>query len=220
MEDLIQHLWLNNREEIVSNSIKNCHVGGLDSIMLLKSPGKSIRLYVAKEGSELHNEFFILSNLPLAFHPHHCNLTIKVIKGELTNIEIAEHAREKSILFNKYEFSSEISGNGLGFKQAGQTYFSGIRTNIMREGDVEFMRANQIHTVFIDKHRQEEGDADVAWLVFEGMEDKDYKSVCYSKAKDLHLLKKQEWMYNKMEDEEVESILENLNLINPKIEIY
>lgn len=69
MNSLIKHLWENNRKEIISKSIKNCHVKGLHSIMLLQSKNKTIRMYISDYNSELVNEngFWDLKSFKLAF---------------------------------------------------------------------------------------------------------------------------------------------------------
>lgn len=180
MKTLIKHLLRNNSEEILAKSFFNCHCIGLHSIMLLESPGKTIRLYIAAEGNHLHLN--LEKNQPLAFHPHHCDLTFEVIKGTLFNWiikpEDSELALSDELLFgikSKYYYKSHIT--------TGTTEFMLCKGNDpvvtksftkLNVGDTVFMDATDIHTVVTRK------DELTAWLVYEGKEDKDYIPYCWS----------------------------------------
>lgn len=79
MKELIKHLVNNHLDTIVEKSFLNCHVMGLHSIMLLESPEKTIRLFVSDGNSKLRKnteENILKGKQTLAFHPHHCNITL------------------------------------------------------------------------------------------------------------------------------------------------
>src|SRR6478752_10393471 len=95
MKHLISHLIKNYLEEIVNKSLLHCHCKGLHSIMLLESPGKTIRLFISTPQSEMYKNLpetfnyekatgeslFHSKKMSIAFHPHHCNVTLHVING-------------------------------------------------------------------------------------------------------------------------------------------
>jgi len=178
MKALILHLLENNIDQILSRSLRNCHIMGLDSIMLLETPGKTIRLYYAHQGHELHRNFpgIIEHNQSLSFHAHHCNLTLEVVKGHLMNwtVEIDSEKPTDQLTF-KYKYNSEITNGKIGFVKFPElTHLSTVRMNSMNVGDYELMNAHAIHTVAADSRY------DSAWLVYEGEEDPNYESLSFS----------------------------------------
>ena len=110
MKTLIKHLLENNLEEILSKSLLHCHCLGVHSIILLNSTAKTIRLYVAEKGNELYRNqpSRVSSGLPMAvsFHPHHCNLTIHVVKGILLNWIVKES--EIGFEIDKYLYQNQF----------------------------------------------------------------------------------------------------------------
>lgn len=215
MKEYIQLLWKNHRKSIVSNSITNCHVRGLHSIMLLDVPEKRIRLYYLEPGSEISNldPIDIVNGdkpLNLAFHPHHCELGLKMVKGKLINWTIQETDRVGGSYFNKYEYRSQITHGEIEFKLI-QKYVkvTTLDFNYMSSDSNSyiFMDANKIHTVFTQDQKEP-----VAWLVFEGKEDPNYQSVCYSN-KPLDNNEKDPVLYLPMFENEVLRILMDCNLI-------
>lgn len=176
MQHLIEHLIANNFEEILDRSLLNCHVHGLHSIMLLESPGKTIRLYITDSDHQM-------SQLgDLAYHPHHCNLTLHCILGTMQNVIIEpikfRDSRVSHIVLDRFEYQSKIKEDVGGFKLKGWNEFHEPVINYMMEGSVEFMKAEDIHTVIVP-----EGEV-AAWFVYEGMEDKEYQPNAWSN-KDL-----------------------------------
>lgn len=172
MQHLVEHLIANNFEEILDRSLLNCHVHGLHSIMLLESPGKTIRLYITDSDHQM-------SQLgDLAFHPHHCNLTLHCILGTMENVTIEPLKRGSwiapELYLHRYRYQSKIKEGQGGFTFEGiDAFYSPVR-NYMMEGSVEFMKATDIHTVIVP-----EGEV-TAWFVYEGMEDPFYYSYSWS----------------------------------------
>lgn len=172
MKTLIRHFLENNSDDVLSKSLLNCHVKGLHSIMLLDSPGKTIRLYITDEDHELNHDA-----LNVGYHPHHCDLTLKVVHGTLTNIQVQESDFKRlNFSIDKYLYKSKISKGEMKFDHIGSVYLQHLETNILKMGSSLFMHASDIHTVSVDKGKK------CAWLVFEGKEDKNYVPYCYSNS--------------------------------------
>lgn len=183
MKNLIKHLLINNLEEIQKKSLLNCHCMGLHSIMLLESPGKTIRLYVADVGNELYKnyptEIYNNGTLSLGFHDHHCNLTLDVIKGELLNWTIIQSDRgfNEPGMLTKFKYQSAILNGSM---EIIDTYES-IRLCTKKierlpYGHSTHMLARDIHTVACYP------DQVTAWLVYEGLENNEYEPFIYHNA--------------------------------------
>lgn len=212
MKQLIKHLWENNREEILSRSLLNCHCKGLHSIMLSEAPGKTIRLYISIPDSDMYKNFpnpgEEVIDMSIAFHPHHCNLTLHCIKGELLNWELEEDlgGGDHALLLNKYRYHSQITeGNGY-FEMIGPSVLRSTRYHWLRRGYSTHLKAKDIHTVAVMK-----GEL-VAWLVYEGKEDPTYQSFCWSNSD----LTKQDLsdLYQKPTPDVVEDLLKLVGLLD------
>ena len=178
MKNLIKHLLENNFEEILSRSLLHCHAQGLHSIMLLEAPGKTIRLYVAVKGNDLHKNFyrnFKNNGMSIAFHPHHCNLTLHCIKGWFYNWEVTEGSIGECIETTKFLYKSKIKSGDTDFTKVQDN--AGLQTTnyrLMKEGDCVMMKANEIHTVACPS------DQVTSWIVFEGKENGKHVDYCWS----------------------------------------
>lgn len=208
MKGLIAHLLRENREQVLERSLLNCHVKGVHSIMLMEAPEKTIRLYYAEKDCDLwlNARFYLDSRQPLAFHPHHCNLTIECIKGTVFNWRVKTEKGLYSgdpIVVDKYKYNSEITHGKIGFSFIEETAIYGVDVDMLEVGDFVCMDANEIHTVYTLKNSV------AAWLVYEGKEDKQYESVCYSKNMELE---KNDFsgLYQKMDSDSLEIIINNL----------
>jgi hypothetical protein len=170
MRNLINHFFKNNSEEILKKSLKNCHVKGVHSIMLSEAPGKTIRLYIATEDHNLYKR----SGLQVAFHPHHCNITIDVISGSIDNWMIVLDDRG-DILLDKYLYRSKILEGGMSFELIEtDLFFETALIDTINKGESAFMKADQLHTINIKRGER------AAWFVYEGLEDVNYQPYCYS----------------------------------------
>lgn len=186
MKTLINHLVNNNFDEILAKSLLNCHVEGVHSIMLLNSPGKTIRMYIAVPGNDLEtptaNVFKPTPEMPLSIHPHHCNLTLQCITGILVNWQFKEtHDIEFGTKnYNKYFYSSKITGPEMKFEKLGQTRLLTEKRSILDPNESISMPASALHTVTTRP------GIFTAWLVFEGKEDPEYIPYCYSMHQNLN----------------------------------
>lgn len=166
MKELIKHLLANNYDEIKEKSIFNCHSVGLHSIMLLESPGKTIRLYIADSNHVLYRNFpenLGQERLSLSFHAHHCNLTLHCVYGKLLNWHVKGTAEQFGFQIDKYNYKSKIKDGELSFhKVDSRENLETVNYIFLNEGDSLQMSASDIHTVAVDKGRVS------AWLVYEG----------------------------------------------------
>jgi hypothetical protein len=182
MNPFVKHLWRNNRDEIVTKSRLNCHVKGLHSVMLLESPGKTVRLFVTTPDHVMHlNKPRVLQNdaepLSLGFHPHHCNLTLQCVKGVFTNWRVALTVPgTRSFTVPEYEYSSKLLGDKGGFVRRDRVRLGTVDVENLSAGDAVYLRADELHTVYVP-----EGLVS-AWLVFEGEENGNHSSSTYSNA--------------------------------------
>lgn len=210
MKELIKHLWENNKQEIVSKSLLNCHCFGVHSIMLLESPGKTIRLYVSMHDNGLWKNFPREVNtqyMSVGFHPHHCNLTLHCIKGVLLNWVVEESGDPSSLryAFTKYKYKSQISDGEMAFEPLGMSYLKTVQERHIFQGESVSMNASEIHTVACYSNVLS------AWLVYEGTEDPNYQPFCWSNA-DLNNIKNDD-LYKKPTEQDVEELLILLELI-------
>lgn len=184
MKNLIKHLLVNNLEEIQKKSLLNCHCMGLHSIMLLESPGKTIRLYVADIGNELYKNYpAVIHNkgiLSLGFHEHHCNITLDVIKGELLNWRIIqdEHRFDDFPgMLTRFKYQSAILNGSMEIIDTCERFRFVTKTiERLPYGCSTHMNAKDIHTVACVP------DQVTAWLVYEGLENNEYEPFIYHNA--------------------------------------
>ncbi len=201
MKHLIQHLIGNNFDEIVLKSFLNCHAKGLHSIMLLDSPEKTIRLFVTDPDHELYKNNkadYHIHQMSVAFHAHHCNITIDVVKGCIANWIVSEG--KGGILADQFKYRSAITDEETNFELIEKK--CPLRTDeytFLNEGESAPMKANVLHTVYVPKGQV------AAWLVYEGKEDKEYESLAYSN----HDLTKQDFsnLYQRASTQEVLQLL-------------
>lgn len=189
MTNLIKHYLLNNLEEVLSKSLMNCHCIGLHSIMLSDVPGRRIRLFIADDNHEMwKNHFTEDEPMSVGFHAHHCDLTLDVIYGEITNWVISEVLIERDKfrqplaldpgLLNAYRYTSAITTGEMEIQEVGVSFaFKCEKYITYAQYGAAFMKANEIHTVYV------EADKIAAWMVYEGKEDPDYIPYIYSTSK-------------------------------------
>lgn len=172
MRSLIKHLWQQNHEEIIKNSLGSCHAEGLYSILFHKSPGFCIRAFIAAE--RYHT---LWKNAPdcienwqsIAFHPHHCDLTLIPIFGPVWNWVITD-GHDRTI--QQFRYNSTLDGETTKFSPEGYKTFR-TKSYERLDGPTK-MAASDIHTVFVpSEHR-------AAWFVLEGKEDLGYIPLSWS----------------------------------------
>lgn len=186
MRALIEHLWRTNRAEIVAGSRRNCHVTGVHSVMLSHVPGRTIRFYLADWYHTLwQNTLVNGQRMSVAFHPHHCELTLHTVLGSFCNWSISEamqddrfrHSPQPAYQLSRYLFDSKLQGGKGDFTleetSVGLEHYGDDK---VKEGESLYLPAHRIHTVRVQKEER------AAWLVYEGAGDPDYRPICYSNA--------------------------------------
>lgn len=207
MEHYIEHLVRYNLDEIVEKSFLNCHAKGVHSIMIDDTPEKRIRIFYASAQHELYKNFLNDNKMSVAYHPHHCDITIEVIQGTIKNQSIIDHPHG-DISLTCYKYHSKITEGDCYFEEVGDNFKFKINTekNIeLHRGYGIFLSAQELHTIAIAKGKR------AAWFVYEGEEDPMYIPYCYSNTNpnDEDMTD----MYIKPTKEEVINILKELSLI-------
>lgn len=174
MKDLIKKYLNENPEVVLNKSLKDCHVKGLNSIMLHDVEGERVRLYYTKEHHELGN---LIENTHLAVHPHHCDLKLVCLVGNFMNSNwkiIKGDVHPTVTKWNIWRYKSKISSGDIMFEKIGQTHLESARSYYLTVGDEIKLKAKTLHRVWVAKGTVS------AWLVFEGKEDKKYEPLCYT----------------------------------------
>lgn len=179
MKEYIKHLLRESRVEITQKSLRHCHSPNLHSIMLVDKPEQRLRLFVTDVTHILWQNYRkpvvkLSTPLSIAFHPHHCNVTLHVLSGEITNWTVFPDFHQGELHFNRYLYDSKITGGGSGFKRCGDLPLAHNDEVTYRAGESVYMKANEIHTVGVPRGKH------AAWLVYEGREDPNYMPVCWS----------------------------------------
>lgn len=232
MKQLVKHLVDNHIEEITQKSFLNCHTKGLHSIMLLDVPEKRIRLFISEPNSEMSKntvENFV-DGVPLsiAFHSHHCDITIRSIFGVIKNWKVCEisseeqtgdnhlvrpkHVDSKISLIDdievfKYAYKSAILDGEMKFEKQCSAKLRTVSVVSLYPGISIPMKANEIHTVSTDKNRI------CAWFVYEGKENSNYEKVCFSNS-DPNISEFKNELYKKPTTEDVLGLLKMVHLLN------
>ncbi len=180
MKHLIRHLIDNHLDTIVAESLMHCHVHGLHSVMLLKSPERTIRMFITSDDHHLWMNYpseIGSKPLSLGFHPHHCNMTLHVVRGAIFNWVVSPARR--GFLMDRFIWDTPIGREefkgGFFIDQQGVIMDSVSQQRIF-EGEAVHMHASDIHTVAIQR-----GEV-TAWLVYEGREDPRYQPYAWSNA--------------------------------------
>ncbi len=149
-------------------------------------------------------EYYSDNSMSVAFHPHHCNLTLQCVKGRFLNWELKESSA--GIYIQKFKYQSKITKGKLKFKSEGYSYLATTDYRWVNEGDSISMPAHQIHTVAC------EYDKWSAWLVYEGTEDKNYSSSCWSNSNPNEQVF--ENLYLKPTKQQIVNLLQEVGLLN------
>ncbi len=174
--NLIKHFLDTRLDLMVSKSLINCHVKGVDSILFDDTPSARIRMFIARPEHELwKNNPNRAENWTAAYHPHHCGLTLQAVKGfSFINYlakEVQGHDYNTYDTF-KFEYQSKISKGDCAFKLLGEAPLAMLDIETV---DTQItLAANELHTVAVPKKIIS------AWTVYETKEDVDYKPICYS----------------------------------------
>ncbi len=173
MKRFIKHCLNDHFEDVMKWSVRNCHVEGLHSIVFSKTP--MIRLFFATKDHLLWKNTLDKNgkDMSVAFHPHHCDITLATELGMPFNWVVAEG---DSMEVSEFFYQSKLTGKTPSFEFLANKRLSTLRSTPI--GEMQEMKASTLHTIYVPK-----GD-EAAWWVFEGKENPDYCPVAYS-ADDL-----------------------------------
>lgn len=165
-----------------ASGIYNCHVKGVDSLVLEERKSQYVgmeRLFIASPGSPI-----VFSNagdrgdFTCMPHNHRANLSITVLRGQLTNVmyqPLSSNFFRKlnaAAFLHQYEFTSQIltGRTKLEYKKILQVEDLGNTT--YRVGDTFHLQASDVHTVI--------ASPDCIWHVDEGYLYQTLPVYCYS----------------------------------------
>lgn len=176
---LEHHLARARRGAIPSKAaIRHCHASGLHSVMLHDEAENRIRMFFADKDHQLAWDERGKTPMPLAVHSHHCDVTLVGIFGGAKTLHFQLGQADGGYAVTKCRFESAITGDGHGkLTSRGVTRHLWIHselTTVLQTGQHVAMPADALHTVTVPQ------GSDAAWLVFEGPEDPDYQSLCYT----------------------------------------
>ncbi len=190
MNALIAHFLANDRPAILQHSSQNCHVHGLHSIMLQEGYGFGMRLYVVTDDHMLwrnQRHGIPLTSMVSGFHPHHSNLTLHCIRGEIVNkraeILIGESYAEDDYTrkLRRYRFDKSVEDKDVetGFVLEGYDYVRSTKDVVLTAGAFVSMMSKEMHTIHVEQGQT------AAWFVYNGQPDSDYVPLLWSNA-ELH----------------------------------
>ena len=202
---LVDHLLKCNLKQILDRSLMHCHSRNLHSIMLLECPEKTIRMFVAEADHEMYRNCpWNKENQSLGFHPHHCDLTLSCVRGNIYNWVVEEQSSNNTPKFrvldiDEYRYNSQITAGKIGFNKIGRSKLESHSFNKIVTDAPVHMEAKKIHTVYVPA-----GET-AAWFALEGLEDPNYKNSCWSYAN----LEEENFdhLYKPMDEENLRRIL-------------
>ena len=206
MNQRLLRLLIESRKDFVlEKSCRDCHVWGVDSLVLDDSD-KMIRMYVARSNHELWKNYYKPTSV--AIHPHHCDLTLNHVYGGVFNISYIKSDKfnlasfRRSNNFKIWQYDSKLRNGKGSFEEKGYAHLYCSSYKKMNDGEKIQMNAYELHTMFVPEKEL------AAWIVEEGVEDKDYQPICYSNE-DLQNFNS-EGMYGKMDEAYLDELLEEL----------
>ena len=159
--NIVQHLAATARQEDLNQSLRNCHVLGLHSIVLRNFGGRLTRAFFTSSNHEMHLNLDPSLWLSLGIHNHLYNLDITTISGTPYNVSFEETEGDYNV--DQYTYQSKIAGGrGAAYNKAACLEMSGI-TLI----DKLHIPHEALHTVFVPRGQM------ACWLVQEGVKVKD-----------------------------------------------
>jgi len=147
-------------------NLLNCHSVGLHSFPVSFVDGLYKRIFYADTN---HNMW---KPIEVAIHPHHVDIKITVLEGELFNrlYEINKNGEQ----LGKFKWNSHILNGEGGFEYLGEEHIRLISNKSYKSGEEVIMKACELHTVSV-----EEGKV-CAWMVEESIPTCEYFPINYS----------------------------------------
>lgn len=165
-------------QEILKNSLINCHAVGLDSIVLKPAPNM-VRVFITRENHSLwRNNPDTGTLFSIGIHPHHCDVTMVPLTGGIANIVLGSGSPTHKL--HQFEYHSGITdrvgaqakASGSGFMYTGKDVRVCLKHQPLRYPTT--LMAKEMHSVYVPKGKR------AAWLICEGREWPDYQPVTLS----------------------------------------
>lgn len=183
--------------EIAKRSLINCHVIGLDSLVLDINPMR--RVFVTTKDHTLwkNTEGFVFT---VGYHPHHCDLKFTTLMGKPLNVTPETVKGDGD--WRPYMWESPIKGEAGKFVPVNGAERKIYPLFSLLNG--KEMSSTDWHTVYVAK-----GEI-AAWEVLEGKEDSTFRPICMSN--DNLRLWNPASLYKPMNEDTVREYIKWLNL--------
>lgn len=174
------HLALRHDRGQFERSVRNCHVPGLDSIVLFDGDEGMVRFYLAHGGQ--HGIGRLIGDdghFTVGIHNHKYEIAKLPLTGRIYNVR-TKVVSSSDFRLHEYGFKSALRGGGMELTDPVERPMEPVRYDRMKPGDYVVMQPEDLHTVTVAD------TGDVAWLVIEGP-NVDIDSLIYSPRHDLKL---------------------------------
>lgn len=167
------HIYKSELGVIARNSLRNCHIQGMDSVMFNNTPGGRVRAFILRPDHDMYHNV-MGDTLSLSIHPHHCDIELKSIFGPAFNV--IPFRKPRMIEFPAWEYRSAITTGKGEFTRldSSRDFECGLEAFPLEEPWM--MAAKELHTWFVPKGEE------AAWMVHEWREDPTYDPTCWSNA--------------------------------------
>lgn len=203
IEAFLKHHLVRLRYEPRINALKDCHVRGLDSIMLHEEPQNRIRMFFAHQHHELYRNDpkGLMPGQSLALHAHHCDVMLVPLFGPVLNY-VVNLREDEDGLYRQCAYSSAISDGKGGLVKTGKRFSATAVADSYLDKTPGGLRlfAFETHGIFVPH------GVSAAWLVIEGREDAGYDKMCYTQNPVFD----SEGMYEPMSNTEAHDILQRV----------
>lgn len=152
-------------------NLLNCHSIGLHSFPISVVDGLYKRIFYA----DTYHNLWKQEPLEIAIHPHHVDIKIRVLEGVLYNL-IYDKTDDRYD-FNRYQsfkWNSVILNGQGGFEKLDDEYLKLTSATRITKGNEVFMKACELHTVFVDRGKR------AVWLIEETLPTCEYFPINYS----------------------------------------
>lgn len=147
-------------------NLLNCHTVGLHSFPISFENGLYKRIFYADKNHHLWKPF------ELAVHPHHVDIKITVLEGELFN-ELYEVSKT-GVQVNKFQWVSHILSGIGGFQYLGKARLKPVSIKGYKAYESLTMKACELHTVRVEKGKH------CVWIIEEAVPTCEYFPINYS----------------------------------------
>ncbi len=149
-------------------NLLNCHSVGTHSFPISFEGNLYKRVFYA----EATHNLWKVNPLEIAIHPHHVDIKITVLDGELYNCLYGKSNHGK--WWNRFIWDSVILNGTGGFKKDGHEKLKLISKTGYKKGESFVMKACELHTVFVKKNKK------AVWFIEEEVPTCEYFPVNYS----------------------------------------